>query len=257
MLMVISPAKKLDVTTQSKISGLACPEFLAQTEQLILQLKKLTPADLSRMMGISDKLAQLNVARFTQWQQPFTAENAKPALFTFSGDVYQGIEATALSKTAINYLQQHLRILSGLYGLLRPLDLMQPYRLEMGTKFAVAKHQDLYEFWKESLTHCINGLLETQKNPVLVNLASNEYFKVLDKTKLNGAIVTPVFKDWKSGQFKVISFFAKKARGAMVRFAAENKIKNVAVLKKFDGHGYGFDENLSTESHWVFCRKQQ
>ncbi len=256
MLMVISPAKKLDMQTKSVVEGLESPQFLQQSAHLIKYLKKLSPSQISELMGISDKLAQLNVARFAQWHTPFTSENAKAAILTFSGDVYQGIDAVTLKKSEINYLQQHLRILSGLYGILRPLDLMQPYRLEMGRKIAIGKDKDLYAFWHEKLTANINQLLDQQKNPVLVNLASNEYFKALDKKRINGSIVTPAFKDWKNGQYKMISFFAKKARGNMVRFAAENKIKRVEDLKHFDRDGYSFNEKLSGDTNWVFTRKQ-
>lgn len=256
MLMIISPAKKLDMQTKSVIQGHESPQFLELSAKLIKYLKSLSPKQISELMGVSDKLAQLNAARFAQWQTPFTAENAKAAIYTFSGDVYQGIDAATLKKPAINYLQQHLRILSGLYGILRPLDLMQPYRLEMGRKVAVGKKKDLYAFWGEQLTNTINQFLDQEKTPVLVNLASNEYFKVLDKKQLNGSVVTPGFKDWKNGQYKMISFFAKKARGSMVRFAAENKIKQVEHLKSFDREGYSFNQKLSSDTNWIFTRKQ-
>ncbi len=256
MLMVISPAKKLDMRSKSVVDGLEGPQFIRQSTQLMNYLKKLTPRQISDLMGISDKLAQLNAARFAQWHTPFTPQNAKAAIYTFSGDVYQGINATTLKKPMINYLQHHLRILSGLYGLLRPLDLIQPYRLEMGRKVSIGHTKDLYSFWRQTVTATINQLLDQQKKPVLVNLASNEYFKVLDKKHLNGSIVTPQFKDWKNGHYKMISFYAKKARGSMVRFAAENKLKQVEEMKCFDRDGYSLNQKLSSETNWIFTRKQ-
>ncbi len=256
MLMVISPAKSLDFETPVAISKNTMPDFLERSQMLVNIMKGYSPLQLSELMKLSDKLAQLNVARFGQWQQPFTLDNAKQAIYAFTGDVYLGLDVNSLNKKAVNYLQQHLSILSGLYGLLRPLDLMQPYRLEMGTKLINPEGKDLYQFWKPVLTSKINQLLEQQTEPTLVNLASNEYFKAIDKKALNGAIVTPVFKDWKNGQYKMISFFAKKARGLMVRFAAENQIKKAQDLKQFDLAGYGFDNKLSTELEWVFTRKQ-
>ncbi len=255
MLMVISPAKKLDFETKPAIKAFSGSDFLVQSQQLANIMKEYSPLQLSKLMGLSDKLAQLNAARYGQWQQPFTTENAKQAVFGFKGDVYQGLDAESLGKAKINYLQKHLRILSGLYGMLRPLDLIQPYRLEMGTRLKNPVGKDLYSFWKAELTEAVNNLLETSKKPYLINLASNEYFKALDKKSINGSIITPAFKDWKNGQYKMISFYAKKARGLMVRYAAENNIKNPQDLKDFDLDGYRFAEDMSTELAWTFIRK--
>jgi cytoplasmic iron level regulating protein YaaA (DUF328/UPF0246 family) len=210
MLMVVSPAKTLDYESELPIQESTQPEMLEESQQLIDQLKKLTPADVASLMKLSDKLADLNVNRFAHWKQPFNADNARPAIYAFKGDVYTGLDACAFNKKQMTFAQKHLRILSGLYGLLRPLDLMQPYRLEMGTKFANKKGANLYEFWGDTITDKLNDSLK--KGEVILNLASNEYFKSVNTKSLKGEVVTPVFKDQKNGNYKIISFYAKKAR---------------------------------------------
>ncbi|MRI32072.1 peroxide stress protein YaaA [Endozoicomonas sp. OPT23] len=256
MLLVVSPAKTLDYDTAPVTKTFTQPDFLDQAEDLIKQLRQLSPADIGSLMSISDKLSQLNAARFEAWEQPFTADNAKQAVLAFKGDVYTGLDAESLNEKQFKYIQKHLRILSGLYGLLRPLDLMQAYRLEMGTKFANAAGKDLYAFWGETITEKLNEELAQQKDSILVNLASNEYFKSVKPKKLNAAIITPVFKDWKGDKYKIISFYAKKARGLMCRYAIDNAISDVNDLKAFDYEGYGFNKAMSTETEWVFTRQE-
>ena len=206
------------------------------------------------LMQVSQKIAELNVERFNQWKLPFSTENAKQAVLAFKGDVYTGLDAPALSENRLAYAQSHLRILSGLYGLLRPLDLMQPYRLEMGLKLTTKKGENLYQFWGEKITDALNVLLAKQDEPVLINLASNEYFKSVQKKNLDGRLITPEFKDWKNGKYKMISFFAKKARGLMVRYAIDHNIQKAEVLQNFDYDGYHFNLELSRADKWVFSR---
>ncbi len=256
MLLVVSPAKTLDYDTVPVTQTFTQPDFLDQAEGLIKQLRQLSPADIGSLMGISDKLSQLNAARFEAWQKPFTTENAKQALLAFKGDVYTGMDSETLSEKQFKYAQEHLRILSGLYGLLRPLDLMQAYRLEMGTKFANEAGKDLYAFWGETITNKLNDEIAKQKDDILVNLASNEYFKSVKPKKLSGTIITPVFKDWKGDKYKIISFYAKKARGLMCRYAIDNAVSDVNDLKSFDYEGYGFNKAMSTDTEWVFTRQE-
>lgn len=257
MLVVVSPAKNLDYETPSTTQLFSQPEYLADSELLIKECVKLTPADLSSLMHISDKLAGLNVARFSSWNLPFNQDNAKQAILAFNGDVYTGIQAEQFSEEDLQYAQQHMRILSGLYGLLRPLDLMQPYRLEMGTKLNNKRGKDLYEFWGEKITAGINQALRQQGDEVLVNLASNEYFKSVKVKSLNGKLITPVFKDKKNGEYKVISFYAKKARGLMARYIIEKRLSDPAQIKQFDSAGYQFSASLSNDKQWVFTREEQ
>jgi cytoplasmic iron level regulating protein YaaA (DUF328/UPF0246 family) len=254
MLMVVSPAKTLDYETDLPIQDFTQPDLLEESQELIDQLKDLTPSDVASLMGLSDKLANLNVGRFAHWKQPFTAENARPAVYAFKGDVYTGLDAYSFSKKDMTFAQKHFRMLSGLYGLLKPLDLMQPYRLEMGTKFKNLRGVNLYEFWGDTITDKINE--DLKKGEVLLNLASNEYFKSVNKKALNGEIITPVFKDQKNGQYKIISFYAKKARGLMAAYVIKNKISNVEDIKKFDTSGYRFDETMSKPKEWVFIRDE-
>ncbi|WOH37307.1 peroxide stress protein YaaA [Thalassotalea fonticola] len=256
MLLVVSPAKNLDFESELPTNEYSQPELLDHSAELIKRCVTLTPADLSSLMGISDKLAGLNVARFTQWHMPFTPENARPAVLAFNGDVYTGLDAKSFTGADFKFAQQHLRILSGLYGVLKPLDLMQAYRLEMGTKLDNTRGTNLYQFWGSVVTDNINAALKAQGDEILINLASTEYFKSVKKKDLNGTIITPAFKDWKNGQYKMISFFAKKARGFMARYIIENQITDVEQLKSFDVAGYGYNEALSTESVPVFTRKQ-
>ena len=251
MLIVISPAKTLDFETDPATKIYTQPRFLPQSQQLIEQLQKLSIQDVASLMKLSDKLAALNVARFQTWQIPFNMENAKQAVLAFKGDVYTGLDADNLTESDLEYTQQHLRILSGLYGILRPLDLMQAYRLEMGTKFANHKGKDLYQFWGEQLRESLEHELT---DGLLINLASNEYFKAIQAKKLKARIITPVFKDWKNGQYKIISFYAKKARGLMSRYIIQQRLSEPEKLKQFDSDGYRFSAEMSSGDDWVFIR---
>ena len=253
MIIVISPAKSLDFETPTEHLPSTQPEYIAESTELIDQLRVLGSADIAGLMSISDKLADLNYQRYQDWQPKFTVSNSKQALLAFTGDVYQGIDAGSMNEGDLQFAQQHLRILSGLYGLLKPLDLMQPYRLEMGTGFTNTKGKNLYEFWGSQLTEELNRLLETEQ--VLVNLASNEYFKAVKAKEITGEIITPQFKDYKNGKYKIISFFAKRARGAMARFIIQNQLDQPEQLKAFDWQGYGFDADMSAGNEWVFSRR--
>ncbi|WP_414828293.1 peroxide stress protein YaaA [Alteromonas sp. H39] len=257
MLVVVSPAKNLDFETDVPVKEYSQPEMLTQAEALVSRCRELSPAELGSLMSISDKLATLNANRFTEFTTPFTDTNARQAMYAFNGDVYTGLDAYSLSADDVQYAQSHLRILSGLYGVLRPLDLMQAYRLEMGTKLDNAKGKDLYAFWGSDITQKLNDALAEQGDNVLVNLASNEYFKSVKKRELDGMIVTPHFKDYKNGQYKVISFFAKKARGSMARYIIENRVSDVAGLKQFDVDGYHYSEEQSSATELVFLRNQE
>lgn len=229
--------------------------FMQDAEQLIEVGKKLTVDQVANLMTISPALAQLNADRFAAWSATATTANAKQAVFAFNGDVYEGLDAGTLGASQVAYLEKHLRILSGLYGLLRPLDLLQPYRLEMGTRLANPRGANLYAFWGSKVTDALNQQLAEQKNKALVNLASEEYFKVVKPALLSVPVISPVFLDWKNGQYKIISFYAKRARGLMARYAAVNKISKVEDLKSFDAEGYCFEAAESDRHHWVFKRK--
>ena len=243
MLMVVSPAKNLDYKTPLKVSAHSQPALMAQTEPLLARCQQLTPADLSSLMGISDKLALLNAERFASFELPFTADNARPAAFAFNGDVYAGLDAGSMSEADIAFAQAHLRILSGLYGVLKPLDLMQPYRLEMGTKLATESGNNLYEYWGHTITDHLNETLATHDTQVVVNLASTEYFSAVKPKGLNAQIITPVFKDEKNGKVKIISFYAKKARGMMARHLIENNASTLEDVLSFSSGGYAFNES--------------
>ncbi|KAF1044382.1 MAG: hypothetical protein GAK35_01797 [Herbaspirillum frisingense] len=255
MLIVLSPAKSLDYDTPATTDVHTTPGFIPRSAELIEVLKKLSPAQIGSLMGISDQLSVLNVNRYASWSRKFTAKNSKQAVLAFNGDVYEGLDAGSLNARQLDYVQGHVRILSGLYGMLRPLDLMQPYRLEMGTKLANPHGKDLYAFWGSEVTEALNGELAAQKAPVLVNLASEEYFKVVKPKLLKAKVISPVFEDWKGGKYKIISFYAKRARGLMARYAALKNISQPEKLKGFDLDGYAFAEDASTESSWVFRRK--
>lgn len=255
MLVVISPAKTLDFETPARSDISTIPGFLEDSERLVVRMRELAPADIAKLMKISDKLAVLNSTRYETWSQPFTPDNAKQAVLAFKGDVYTGLDAETLSPDQDQYAQQHLRILSGLYGILKPLDLIQPYRLEMGTKLSNARGKDLYQFWGDKITDALNE--ELGEGDVLINLASNEYFKSVNTRKLHTRIVTPVFKDTKNGVQKIISFYAKKARGLMTRYMIDNRIEQAEALKDFDVAGYRFDASQSTANEWVFTRPEQ
>jgi cytoplasmic iron level regulating protein YaaA (DUF328/UPF0246 family) len=253
MLFLISPAKSLDYSP-TKLKKDSLPRLLTQTEELVTNLSQKSAGELKELMSISDKLAELNANRYRVFSKAFDKENSKQAILAFKGDVYQGMETEDYTAADFNYAQKYLRILSGLYGVLKPLDRIQPYRLEMGTKLTTEKGRNLYHYWDDTITNLINEDLEESGKNVIVNLASNEYFKSIQKKKLNGRLLTINFKEEKNGQYKVISFFAKKARGMMCRFAIKNKIKNPEHLKGFDLGDYVFNEELSQENDWVFTR---
>lgn len=252
MKIVISPAKSLDFEKTLPNNLFTKPVYLKQSKEIISVLKKLKPKDLSELMHISDNLAQLNWQRNKAFKTPFTTQNARPAVYTFNGDVYLGLDAYSIPEEKIAVLQNKLRILSGQYGILKPLDLMQAYRLEMGTQLPIGEHKNLYNFWKETVTNALNK--ELKKNELFINLASNEYFSVIDTKKLKVPVITPEFKDYKDGKLKMISFFAKKARGFMVRYIIDNDIETLADLKGFNYEGYSFDANLSKGNSLVFTR---
>lgn len=254
MLMVVSPAKDLDLTPITPAVAVSQPELLADASELAAICKQLAPADLASLMHISDKLAGLNAARFSEWQPPFTEQNAKAALFMFNGDVYQGLAAASLTQSDLAYAQRHLRILSGLYGVLKPLDLMQAYRLEMGTKLSNGRGKDLYAFWKDTLASYLQQQLDSLSSNVLLNLASQEYFKAVDKKQLRARIITPEFKDYKNGQYKIISFYAKKARGLMARYVIQQRLTQPAQLQQFNLEGYYYSAAHSSTDTPVFLR---
>jgi cytoplasmic iron level regulating protein YaaA (DUF328/UPF0246 family) len=257
MLIFLSPAKSLDYKTPPQVATNTQPAFLKDSEVLIKQLRKLSPADIANLMDLSDPLALLTFNRYADWRLPFTPENAKQAVLAFDGDVYDGLAAKTLSAADLDFAQQHVRILSGLYGILKPLDLMQPYRLEMGTKFANKAGKDLYAFWGERLLDAINAELAKMPRPVAVNLASEEYFKAAVGRKINGLLIQPVFEDWKNGKYKIISFYAKRARGLMTRYAVLNRLDEPEGLKEFDDDGYAFAAEASDDKTWVFRRRAE
>lgn len=254
MLAIISPAKTLDFKSAVKNLPVSQPHFTDYSAQLIEICRTLSPQDLAALMSISDKLAGLNAARFAEWTKEHNVQNARAALFAFKGDVYTGLDADTFSDADIAFAQSHLRMLSGLYGLLKPLDLMQPYRLEMGTKLANPKGKDLYAFWGDVITQAVQQAIDGQGDDVLVNLASEEYYKSVKEDRLNARIIKPVFLDAKNGTYKVISFYAKKARGLMCRYMIQQRLTEVEQLKAFDLGGYWFDEAASSRNEWVFKR---
>ena len=254
MLAIISPAKTLDFESAVKNFPVSQPHFTDYSEQLIEVCRKLSPQDLSSLMSISDKLAGLNAARFAEWTKIHDENNSRAALFAFKGDVYTGLDADSLSEDDVAFAQSHLRMLSGLYGLLKPLDLMQPYRLEMGTKLSNPKGKDLYAFWGNVITQAVQQAIDEQGDNVLINLASDEYYKSVKENQLNAKIIKPVFLDNKNGKYKVISFYAKKARGLMCRYLIQNRLTDIEQLKEFDLGGYWFDSASSTETEFVFKR---
>jgi len=255
MLLVISPAKTLDFETPSNTKKFTQPAFLDQSALLIEQLRKLDPAQLSDLMDISPKLGELNHARFMNWSTPFAIDNAKQALFAFRGDVYTGLDADSFSAADITFAQKHLRILSGLYGVLKPLDLMQPYRLEMGTALVNSRGKNLYAFWGERIAVALNGEIANARAKVLVNLASEEYFRAVHPKALAAPVITPIFKERKGDDYKIVSFFAKKARGLMSAFIVKNRLQRVEAIKDFALAGYRYDAALSNASDWVFTRE--
>ncbi len=269
MLMVVSPAKNLDFESSLPTKEFTQPSMLSDAKALVKTCKKLAPSDLASLMHISDKLSILNAERFSSFTTPFSPENARQSIFAFNGDVYAGLDAKSLKEDDIQFAQKHLRILSGLYGLLRPLDLMQAYRLEMGTKLENSRGNSLYDYWGDSITKELNKALQdaskdntktveqSEGQKVLVNLASNEYFTSVKKKLLDATIITPHFKDEKNGKYKIISFYAKKARGLMARYIIENRITSVSQLKNFDSAGYQYSDAESTATELVFKRAEQ
>ncbi|MEX3957184.1 hypothetical protein B0G57_1047 [Trinickia symbiotica] len=257
MIIVLSPAKSLDYETPPHVRRHTIPDFVEDAAQLVEGLRRLSPQQIATLMGVSDSLAQLNFQRYADWSPEFGLHNAKQAVLAFNGDVYEGFDAKSLSAADLDYAQQHVRVLSGLYGLLRPLDLLQPYRLEMGTRFSNARGKDLYAFWGERITDALNAQLRQKKRGarVLVNCASEEYFKSVKPKRLEAPVVTPVFEDWKGGRYKVISFHAKRARGLMARFAVEHRLGAPEELKAFAAEGYSFDEAASNDATYVFRRR--
>ena len=252
MKIVISPAKSLNYESKLPVANYSESAFIKKSEKIQKTLKKKQPKELMELMHISEKLADLNWKRNQEWTLPFTKENARPAVYAFDGDVYSGLDVYSLPAEKVEILQDKLRILSGLYGVLKPLDLIQPYRLEMGTKMPIGAHKNLYEFWKETITDSLNK--EMKADELFVNLASNEYFSAVDIKTLKVPVITPEFKDYKDGKLKIISFYAKKARGLMVRYIIDKNAETIEDLKGFNYDGYAFDANLSKGNSLIFTR---
>lgn len=257
MLLLLSPAKTLDYESPLATQRYTQPALAEKSQQLIDVARDLSPAQIASLMQISDKLAHLNAERFNDWQLPFTPDNARQAILAFKGDVYSGLQAESFSEEDFDFAQRHLRILSGLYGVLRPLDLMRPYRLEMGIRLNNPAGKDLYAFWGETLTEALNAALAEQGDEVLINLASDEYFKSVKPKKLQGRLIKPVFLDEKNGKFKVISFYAKKARGLMSRYVIQHRLSQPEQLTQFNLAGYFYDADASSENELVFKRHEQ
>jgi cytoplasmic iron level regulating protein YaaA (DUF328/UPF0246 family) len=255
MLIVLSPAKTLDYTSPLATDDYTLPDFTDHAAALVGRLKHMSPAEIAQLMKISDPLAALNAGRYASWTPQCTSDNARAAVLAFNGDVYAGLEAATLPAPALAHLQSQVRILSGLYGLLRPLDLMQPYRLEMGTRLKNARGASLYDYWGKLVTDALARELAQRNDAALVNLASEEYFKVVLPERLRAPVITPVFQDWKDGRYKIISFHAKKARGLMARFAAINGVTEPEQLKAFDLGAYAYDAANSDGSRWMFRRR--
>lgn len=254
MIAIISPAKRLDLKSEPTVSTCTIPEDLERSEQLISKLRNTSGKKIKELMGLSNDLTQLNVERYASWTPEMTSENARQAIFTFDGEVYRGIDVPNLSEKDLNYAQDHLSILSGLHGVLRPLDLIKPYRLEMGTKLPIRRKKNLYEFWGDSITDRLNAQLAQSKSEVMVNLASSEYFKAINFKKLNARVIEPVFMDLKNGQYKVLFAYAKLARGYMTGYIMRNQLSDPEDLKNFAMEGYRFSESMSEGDKWVFTR---
>jgi cytoplasmic iron level regulating protein YaaA (DUF328/UPF0246 family) len=256
MLAILSPAKSLDYESPLATRKFSEPDFVPDSQLLIEELQKFAPDEIGSLMSISDNLAELNHRRYAEWQPDFDAASARPAVLAFRGEVYLGLEGPTLSERDFTWAQKHVRILSGLHGLLRPLDRIRPYRLEMGTKLATTRGADLYQFWGSKVTHALNQAIEAQGDEVLVNLASDEYYRVLQPDAINARILKVHFREWKNGQYKFLSFFAKKARGSFVRYMIDHRVKTLKALRNFDYDGYVFNDELSRGDDWVFTRKQ-
>ncbi|MEM0925821.1 MAG: peroxide stress protein YaaA [Planctomycetota bacterium] len=257
MLILLSPAKTLDYESDSRVPDPTEPALLSESVKLAEILKKKTPKQLGALMGISDDLAMLNHTRYQEWSMPMPDSGTRPSILAFQGDVYQGLDAASLTAKQLSYAQDHLRILSGLYGILRPFDLMLPYRLEMGTKLKNRRGADLYAFWGDRITSLIVEQLESLQAKTLLNLASNEYFRSVKPKQVSVPIISPVFKDFSNGNYRIISFFAKKARGTMARWVIRNRVKTVKKLEQFDGDGYRYDPDASTPAKPVFLRRAE
>lgn len=256
MLTVISPAKSLDYDTPPVTDEYTLPAQLTQSRKLARRLRELSSEDISRLMSVSDNIAELNRQRYRNWKTPFRPDNARQAIFAFKGDVYLGFDAYSMTEANIEFAQQNLRILSGLYGVLRPLDLMQPYRLEMGTRLSTEAGSNLYQFWDDRITKSLNAELRDSASKTLVNLASNEYFKSVKIPKLKAEVVTPQFKEYRKGEYRFIQFYAKKARGTMARFIVDERVTDPEGLKDFNREGYAFSPEMSEDNNWVFTRRQ-
>lgn len=254
MITIISPAKKLEQTSRLITNQHTIPDFLNDAKVLIDELRQLGPQDIEELMSVSRDIAELNYERFMRWTPNVSKENAQQAIFMFNGHVYKRLDSKSLYEKDLGFAQKHLRILSGLYGILRPLDLIQPYRLEMGTHLKNKRGNNLYEFWENKINENINAALQDQKNSPLINLASQEYFKAIKPSSIKGDIITPVFKEKKKNEYKTIAVYAKKARGAMTRFIIKEKINNPEVLKTFEEDGYVFNDELSSKNEWIFTR---
>ena len=253
ILLLLSPAKALNAEPFF-VAEATQPNLMSDTQALMTVLKQQSSQDLANLMHLSNALAELNWARFQDFSVPFTPQNAKPAAYFFNGDVYEGLDIQTLPAESVDWLQTHLRILSGLYGVLRPLDLIQAYRLEMGTALVTPRGRHLYDFWGDKVTDLLNAHLQEQHIKTVVNLASTEYFRVVQEKRLAATVITPVFQDFSNGNFKIISFYAKKARGNMARWAANQQLSDINELKNYREHGYQFDEKSSTQQKWVFRR---
>lgn len=256
MIAIISPAKTLDYETPVTVTGSTMPEYVARSSELINIMRKKSPQDIASLMGVSDNIAHLNFGRYADWSEKFTKENSRQSLLAFKGEVYVGLNAYAFDSGDFEFAQQHLRILSGLYGILRPLDLIQPYRLEMGIKLANEQGSNLYQFWGSSISESLNRQLRESGGDTLVNLASNEYFKSVDTHNLDAKVVTPVFKDYKNGKYKIISFYAKKARGLMAAWLITNRVTDPANLSQFDLAGYKYSNRDSSDGQLIFLRDE-
>lgn len=257
MLILLSPAKTLDMESPARVAEPTQPGFMEDSSRLVTSLRQYHKRKLGDLMKISEPLAELNVERFKAWQTPFDIDNARPAIQAFRGDVYVGLDADSLKKRDLEFAQKHLRILSGLYGVLKPLDLIQAYRLEMGTALKTRRGKNLYEFWGDRITESLNDELGVMKQPTVVNLASNEYFKSVKPKQLSAPLITPIFKDEKNGSYKIISFFAKKARGAMARHLIQSRAKDIEAVESFSSLGYRLDAKSSSVGQLVFLRSEK
>lgn len=255
MIWIIAPAKTMNLNKKIATNVYTQPMYIKEAESLMKELKKYNPSELSSLMGISNRLSELNVVRYYKWEKVHNIDNSKPAIACYDGEVYKKVNSEELSSDELNFMQQHLRILSGLYGVLRPLDIIQSYRLEMGVKLKNKNANDLYDFWKEKITDCLNKEIKSQRDKTLINLSSKEYFKAIDINNFKGKIINIIFKEYRNGTYKIIAFNAKRARGLMVRYITENYIDDSEKLKYFDD-GYIYNEELSTDLNWVFVKDE-